>query len=58
MNASNITGSPGTTWAGLGALALTASQAIQTNGLPTSTAGWVSFGLGILGGLGAIFGRG
>jgi len=58
MNTANITGSPGTTWAGIGALAAAASQTIATNGLPTSTAGWITFGLSIVGGLGAILGRG
>lgn len=53
----NAVNSPGSTWAGIGALALGVGQLVQTQGLPTGTVGWVTFGLSILGGLGGILGR-
>lgn len=57
LHPANITGAPTTTWLGLSSLAGGAAQAIATGGLPTSTAGWVVFGLQALGGLFGIFGR-
>ena len=57
LAASNIAAHPGSTWAGIGALAAGAGQMIAANGLPTNTASWVVFGLSILGGLGGLFGK-
>ena len=58
LHLDNITGSPGTTFAGLGLWASAAMQALGTGGLPTSTAGWFVFGSQAIMGLLSIFGRG
>ena len=54
---SNIAASPGSTFAGVGVLATGLAQTIATGGLPTSTAGWIVFGLQMFGGLFGILGR-
>lgn len=53
----NVTGNPGSTFAGIGTLLLGASQAIQQGGLPTSTGGWVTFALAMFGGLLGMLGK-
>ena len=57
LGSGNITNHTGSTFAGISALALGASQMIATNGIPTTTPGWIVLALSLLGGLGGIFGR-
>ena len=57
LAASNITGSLGSTIAGIGLLANTLGTAITTTGLPTTSTGWFSFALQALMGAAALFSR-
>jgi len=56
VGAANIFGSPGSTWAGGAAILSVVANAMQS-GLPTNTAGWVSFAVSVLMGIGAIFSK-
>lgn len=57
LHVDNVAASPGSTFAGLSALLFGLSNGVGAQGLPTTTAGWVTFGLASLGGLLGIFGR-
>lgn len=57
LHADNITAHPGSTLAGIGVIAATVGSMLATTPLPTTTAGWVMFAAGILGGLGGMFGK-
>jgi hypothetical protein len=41
---SNIIDHPGSTYAGVGVIALAIGQIVQANGMPTTAAGWVTLG--------------
>lgn len=41
----NITGSPASTYAGIGLAAAAISQVMAQGSLPTNTGGWIGFGL-------------
>jgi multidrug transporter EmrE-like cation transporter len=49
-------GSPGSTWAGLGAILAVVSGAVN-HGIPVDVPGWIGFTLTIISGIGAIFSR-
>ncbi len=54
ISTSNIFGSPASSIAGIGILAMGASQYLSQMGTPTTTAGWFTFGVTMLSGLTAL----
>jgi hypothetical protein len=44
---SNITAHPGSTWAGVGVVAVTVGQIVSAGSMPTTPMGWVSFIAGL-----------
>lgn len=56
LHPSNVFGSPGSTWAGVAAILGVVTTAMS-GGLPTSQAGWVTFGVSVVAGIGAIFSK-
>jgi hypothetical protein len=54
ISASNITGAPASTVAGIGIVGALLTQ-LSANGLPTTSAGWFTFGITALSSLGAVF---
>ena len=56
LHASNIFGSPGSTWAGAAVIIAVVGNAMAT-GMPTTQAGWLAFVASILTGLGAAFSK-
>jgi len=56
LHPSNITGSLGSTWAGISTALIVVGQNVQ-NGPPTSLAGWIAVAAALLTSLGAVFGR-
>ena len=57
LGTSNVTGSPGSTWAGAAAVLGTLASTMGAAGMPTSTPGWIGFAAAMLAGAGAIFSR-
>jgi hypothetical protein len=57
LHVDNITAHPGSTFAGAGLIVATVGQAMLSQPMPTTTAGWITWALPIvLGGLG-MFGK-
>lgn len=56
LHTSNVFGSPGSTWAGTASILAVVSSAMAT-GLPTNNAGWITFAVSLLTGIGAIFSK-
>lgn len=56
LHPANITGSPGSTWAGVAAILGVVTSAMSS-GLPTTQAAWIAFGVSIVSGVGAIFSK-
>ena len=56
IHPSNILGSPGSTWAGVAAILGVVTSAMSS-GLPTTQAGWITFGVAVVTGIGAIFSK-
>lgn len=52
--AGNVTGAPASTVAGLGFLGMLLTS-LSSQGLPTNSQGWFSFGIQAIAGLGSIF---
>ena len=52
----NIFDSPGSSWAGLSAVLGVVASAMAS-GVPTTLGGWVTFGVAVATGLGAIFSK-
>lgn len=56
LHTSNVLGSPGSTWAGAAAIFGVVTAAMG-GGFPTTQAGWITFGVALATGVGAIFSR-
>lgn len=57
LSPANITGSPSSTYAGIGLLALSAGQMMQAQPMPTTTAGWIAFAIPLVMGALSMFSR-
>lgn len=55
---SNIFGSPSSTIAGVGIIAMGASQYLSQMGTPTTSVGWFTFGVTMLSGVAAMLAKG
>jgi hypothetical protein len=53
---SNITANPASTWAGAASI-LAVLGSSMSQGMPTTTAGWTSFGVSLLMGVASIFSK-
>ena len=57
LHPSNVTGSPGSTFAGIGVILASLGQVLAAGALPTTPAGWIAIALQVLVGAGAAFGK-
>lgn len=57
LSPSNILGSPSSSLAGIGMLAMGASQYFQQNGTPNTTMGWITFSAIMLSGVASLFAK-
>jgi hypothetical protein len=57
MHVSNISAHPGSTWAGIGVIAMTVGQAMVAQGMPHSAGGWAAFLLPVAMGVGGMLGK-
>ena len=56
LHPANVFGSPGSTWAGVAAFFAVLAGSMA-NGFPSSQAGWITFGVSVVTGVGAIFSK-
>lgn len=56
LHFSNILGSPGSTWSGAAAILAVLASAMSA-GFPTTEAGWVTFVVAVVTGVGSIFSK-
>lgn len=56
LHPDNVTGSPGSTWAGAAAILGVLSGALN-HGVPVTVPGWIGFAVTVLTGIGAIFSK-
>jgi hypothetical protein len=57
LSTANVTGSIGSTLAGVSAILAGLSNTVMSSGLPTTGFGWVTFVGSLLAGIGATFGK-
>jgi hypothetical protein len=57
LHVANILAHPGSTWAGVGVIAMTVGQAMVQQGMPTTAGGWLAFLLPVAMGVGGMLGK-
>jgi hypothetical protein len=57
LHVDNILAHPGSSWAGVGLIAMTVGQAMMQQGMPTTAGGWIAFLLPVAMGVGGMLGK-